>query len=328
MLELLKLPARSAAQTITRPARYHARAVSFSALSTKKNLLLALVASAFASLLLPAFAGAVAIEPKSGGSPNADSIVDLYRIVGIIGVVVLLLVEGALLASVLNRGGERGSDAAAPSEGANTQIIWTGVATALVVVLAAATFVELPGITTPPNGLAPGVTAQTSRLASLVDVPTPANGKKLQINVTGRQFIWRYTYGENLDSPFVYTEMVVPSDTVIVLNLQSSDVIHSWWIPALGGKFDAVPGTTNYAWFKAPTPKNPRGDLYTGQCAEFCGNQHAAMTASVRVVTPAQFTIWLATQKQRIADANKKSVLLRTQLANEGQIPDLTPPVN
>ena len=296
--------------------------------SLKKKLLLALAASAFASLLLPAFAGAVAIEPRSGGSPNADSIVDLYRYIGIIGVVLLLLIEGALLASVLKRGGERGSAAAAPSEGGNTQVLWTGLATAFVVSLAVITFVKLPGITTPPNGHAPGVTAQATRLASLVDVPSPADGKKLEINVTGRQFIWRYTYGDRLDSPFIYTEMVVPSDTVIVLRLQSSDVIHSWWIPSLGGKFDAVPGTTNYAWFKAPAPKSATGDVYTGQCAEFCGNQHAAMTASVRVVTPAQFKVWLVTEKQRIADANKKSVLLRNKLANEGQIPDLTPPAN
>jgi len=321
-------PHRSASLRLTRLPRYYSAAVSPASLSPKKKLLLALAASSFASLLLPALAGAVAIEPRSGGSPNADSIVELYRIVGIIGVVVLLVVEGALLASVLKGGGERGSAAAAPSEGGNKQIVWTGLATAFVVVLAVITFVELPSITTPPNGQAPGVTAQATRLASLVDVPNPPDGKKLQINVSGRQFIWRYTYGDRLDSPFVYTEMVVPSDTVIVLQLQSTDVIHSWWIPALGGKFDAVPGTTNYAWFKAPTPKTATGDVYTGQCAEFCGNQHAAMTASVRVVTPAQFKVWLANQKQRIAEANKSSVLLRSKLANEGQIPDLTPPAN
>lgn len=288
----------------------------------------ALCASLAAGLLMPSFASALAFEPKSGGSPNADAIVDLYRIIAGFGIVVFLVVEAVLIRSLVKFRASKGAKPSGPSEHRGLEVGWTIGAASIVLILAVATFIKLPAITDPPNGNDPGTVVQSSRTASLVPTPTPPNGKKLTINVTGRQYIWRYTYGDRLDSPFAYTEMVAPSDTVVVLRIQSTDVIHSWWIPALGGKFDAVPGSTNYTWFKAPAPKNPDGDVYTGQCAEFCGSQHAAMLATVRVVTPAQFKVWLATQKRRISEANKGGVELRAKLAEQGQIPDLTPPSN
>jgi len=320
------MPAWSATQTVTRLRRYHARAVTTASISTKKFALLATLAAGITALVEPSFAGAIAVEPKSAGSPNADAIVDLYRIVAFFGIIIFLLVEGALLYSLSKFRKSQGAVASVSRRGERTDLYWAAAATGLVVLLVTATFVKLPDVTDPPNGLTAAATAQSSRLASTVDIPTPANGKKLTINVTGRQFIWRYTYGDALNSPFSYSEMVVPSETVVVLRIQSTDVIHSWWIPELGGKADAVPGSTNYAWFKAPAPKNPEGDLYSGQCAEFCGSQHAAMTATVRVVTPARFAIWIAEQKQRIAEANKNSVAQRNALSSQGQIPDLTPP--
>ena len=320
------MPASSAAQTVTRPRRYHARAVRTPALSTKKFALLAMIAAAVSALVEPSFAGAIAVEPKSAGSPNADGIVDLYRIVAFFGIIIFLLVEGVLLYSLSKFRKSKGAVASDVRENGRLELLWTGGATLVVILLVAVTFIKLPEISDPPNGLAAAATAQSSRLASIVDMPNPSNGKKLVINVTGRQFIWRYTYGENLDSPFSYSEMVVPSETVVVLRIQATDVIHSWWIPALGGKADAVPGSTNYTWFKAPAPKNPAGDVYTGQCAEFCGSQHAAMTATVRVVTPARFATWLAEQKQRISEANRSDVTNRNALSSQGQIPDLTPP--
>jgi cytochrome c oxidase subunit 2 len=71
----------------------------------------------------------------------------------------------------------------------------------------------------------------------------------------------------------------------------AGDVIHSWWIPALGGKIDAIPGHPNHTWYEI----EKRG-TYTGQCAEFCGIQHAAMTARVVAVPSAQFDSWLSSQ--------------------------------
>ena len=75
--------------------------------------------------------------------------------------------------------------------------------------------------------------------------------------------------------------MVVPEHTTVVLDIQSTDVIHSWWVPSLGGKMDAVPGYTTYTWFKALHTGN-----FRGQCAQLCGTNHAAMDAYVKVRHP------------------------------------------
>lgn len=283
--------------------------------------------SALAILALPASALAVTAVPRSGGSPNADAISDLFKLVLFLGVIVFLALEAFLIIALARFRASKGVQPEGPGDNRNLEVGWTAGAALLVVVIAAVTFVKLPSITDPPNG-GPSGLAQSSLQASVVSVPNPPNGKKLVINVTGRQYVWRYTYGDTVDSPYVYTEMVAPSDTVVVLKIQASDVIHSWWIPALGGKFDAVPGSTNYTWFKAPNPKSASGDVYTGQCAELCGRQHANMIATVRVVTPAAFKVWLASQKSRIAEANRQAIKNRQKLTNQGEIPNLTPTAN
>jgi cytochrome c oxidase subunit 2 len=108
----------------------------------------------------------------------------------------------------------------------------------------------------------------------------------------------------------------VPADTTVVLDIEATDVIHSWWIPKLGGKMDAVPGYKNYTWFKAPRA----GELYTGQCAELCGRNHADMTARVRVVTPQEYTAWLDQQRSDIAAADRDVQTLREQLQGDGDL--------
>src|SRR5205807_5893834 len=110
--------------------------------------------------------------------------------------------------------------------------------------------------------------------------------------------------------------MYVPAGTTVILDIQSTDVIHSWWVPELGGKVDAVPGYTTYTWFKAPKPNV----LYHGQCAQLCGRQHAYMTALVRVVTPAQYKQWLATQQREITAANAQVTVLRGYLQATGNL--------
>ncbi len=123
----------------------------------------------------------------------------------------------------------------------------------------------------------------------------------------GRQYIWQYVYpGANepdgLGAPYSYEEMVVPTETTVTLDIVSEDVVHSWWIPELGGKFQAVPGYHNYTWFKISKP-----GIYRGQCAALCGRGHARMIATVKAVPPAQFDAWLAYQKQEIAASQRRS---------------------
>ena len=95
----------------------------------------------------------------------------------------------------------------------------------------------------------------------------------------GRQYLWQYVYPgasepDGLGAPYSYEEMVVPTNTTVSLDIVSADVVHSWWIPELGGKFQAVPGYHNYTWFKISKP-----GVYRGQCAFLCGRGHARMIA-------------------------------------------------
>ena len=269
--------------------------------------------SLVATLLLPADAFANFFTPKSGGSPNANEIDSLYKIILYIAAVVFVVVEGALVYSVFRFRARRSTVAAQIHGNTPLEIGWTVAAALILVVLTIVTFVKLPSIINPPNS-----TARGSFLSASVTEPSPPNGKKLTICVQGRQFIWRYTYGNGCNNnafasrlPYSYQEMYVPANTTVILVIQATDVIHSWWVPSLGGKVDAVPGYTTYTWFKAPHA----GSLYHGQCAQLCGRQHAFMTALVRVLTPGQYSQWLQTQAGLINAANTRVTQLRQILS-------------
>ena len=144
----------------------------------------------------------------------------------------------------------------------------------------------------------------------------PKGGGDLHVCVNGQQYIWRYTYARDcsnapLDAPFSYTEMVVPTQTTVTLDIRSQDVAHSWWIPKLGGKFDAVPGYTNYTWFKIPAKFAGAGTVFRGNCAELCGRGHANMIAQVHAVSPPAFEAWLARRKTDIKAANAAAAVQR-----------------
>ncbi|MGI8428425.1 MAG: cytochrome c oxidase subunit II [Solirubrobacteraceae bacterium] len=275
-------------------------------------------ACAIGSLILAPSALANFITPKSGGSPNANAIAALYKITLYIATVVFVIVEGALVYSLYKFRAKKGAVAAQIHGNTRLEIGWTAGAALILVVLTVVTFVKLPSIIDPPNSDAKGLVLS----ASLTE-PSPPNGHKLTICVQGRQYIWRYTYGSGCLSgafsaklPYSYQEMVVPAGTTVLLDIQSTDVIHSWWVPSLGGKVDAVPGYTTYTWFKASHP----GALYHGNCAQLCGRSHAAMTALVKVLTPAQYTAWLSEQQRLINTASSQVSQLRQILTANGNL--------
>jgi cytochrome c oxidase subunit 2 len=270
------------------------------------------------ALFVPSAALANFFTPKSGGSPNADQIASLYKIILYIAAVVFVIVEGALVYSVYKFRARKVSSAAQIHGNTRLEIGWTLAAAVILVVLTVVTFVKLPAIINPPNSSGAG-----RLLSASVTAPSPPSGKKLTICVQGRQYIWRYTYGNGCLNnafaaklPYSYQKMYVPAQTTIVLDIQSSDVIHSWWVPSLGGKVDAVPGYVTYTWFKAPHA----GALYHGQCAQLCGRQHAFMTALVKVLTPAQYSRWLSAQAQAINAANAQVAQLRQILTAGGNL--------
>ena len=282
---------------------------------TPRLLGAATASSVLVSLLLAPSAFANFITPKTGGSPNADQIHSLYLIILYIAAVVFVIVEGALVYSVYKFRAKKVRTAAQIHGNTRLEIGWTIAAAVILLVLTVVTFVKLPSILNPPNSSAPF-------LESSLAQPSPPNGKKLTICVQGRQYIWRYVYGAAcehnpfaLKLPYSYQEMVVPAGTVVVLSISSIDVIHSWWVPSLGGKVDAVPGYTTYTWFKAKGPA-----LYHGQCAQLCGRQHAFMTALVQVVSPADYQAWLQRQSKLIQTANSQVTQLRSYLTANGNL--------
>ncbi len=266
-------------------------------------------------LVVAPVASANFLTPESGGSPNANAIGSLYKIVLYIAAVVFVIVEGALVYSLFKFRASKGAVAAQIHGNTRLEIGWTLAAALILVVLTVVTFIKLPSIVNPPNSDAAGLA-----LSASLTQPTPPNGKKLSVCVQGRQYIWRYTYGNGckdggFKQPYSYQEMVVPVHTTVVLTIQASDVIHSWWVPAMGGKVDAVPGYTTYTWFK---PLHT-GD-FRGQCAQLCGMNHAAMTAIIHVVTPAQYQAWVTAQAQKLSAASAQVRTLRRILTSQNAL--------
>jgi cytochrome c oxidase subunit 2 len=171
----------------------------------------------------------------------------------------------------------------------------------------------LPGIRNPPNSDADGyptpVVPELKNAAAFQ--PRPPNGRSLNIKVNGQRYVWRYTYPDKATTPenqrvASYVELVVPTKTTVTLDIEAQDVAHSWWIPQLGGKFDAVPGHVNFTWFKIEQP-----GLYKGQCAELCGRNHADMVAQVRAISPEAFKVWLAGKQHEIEESNAAAATRR-----------------
>lgn len=113
----------------------------------------------------------------------------------------------------------------------------------------------------------------------------------LRIDVVGEQFWWRVKYVPGNGGPTVEAanEIRLPVGERVEFTLASPDVIHSFWIPALGGKMDMIPGRTNRLSLQAT-----KAGTYRGACAEFCGTSHALMAFSVVAMEPADFRAWLA----------------------------------
>jgi cytochrome c oxidase subunit 2 len=279
------------------------------ALRRRTLFLTTCAASLLGTLALAGPASAGLFGPESGGSPNADRIADLYWIIFAIALVVFVVVEGALIYSLFKFKARKGAVAAQIRGNTRLEIGWTVGAAVILVALAVVTFVKLPGIRTPDNSGANGIElADGTLLAASPTKELPPNGKSLNICVNGQQYVWRYTYQPDctkadFKSVFSYNTMVVPTDTTVTLDITAQDVIHSWWIPELGGKMDATPGYYTHTWFKIPGDK--AGTTFRGQCAELCGRNHADMVAFVRAVEPAEFEAWLDDQAAEIKAANE-----------------------
>jgi cytochrome c oxidase subunit 2 len=236
-----------------------------------------LLLCALAATLLTA--GAALAEagftPPDARSPNADAINDAYNWVAIFTFAIFLIVQGSLLLFIVQyrrRRRARADDGAQVHGNTNIELAWTVAPVLILVAIGSFVFWKLPQIQ---------------------DVPSAeASGGRVDVQVNGNRFYWNFEYPNGV---IAVDRLRAPVDQTVRLEITAPDfdVIHSWWIPSLGGKFDAIPGVTNTSWFRADRP-----GTYRGQCAEFCGIQHAAMTAEVEAMPREEFEAWLAETAQ------------------------------
>jgi cytochrome c oxidase subunit 2 len=253
--------------------------------------------------------------PERGGSRNADDIAELYALIMVMATIVWLGVDGALIWFLIRFRARRGRVAAQIHGNTRLEIGWTVGAAVILVFITVVTFIKLPGI---KNPAASTIDANGSKVASTTfyastDQPSPPKGAKLRIVVDGEQYVWRYEYPKQAGKEvFAFEEMVVPVGMTVVLDIKANDVAHSWWIPKLGGKMDAIPGYTNHAWFRADKP-----GTFPGQCAELCGRNHANMLARVKAVPFDEYQRWYDQQAADIKAARDAGAKQRAQILQQ-----------
>jgi cytochrome c oxidase subunit 2 len=202
--------------------------------------------------------------------PEARKIDDLFWLVFWIAAVIFFLVEGALIYVTLRFRRRRNQERPVKQVHGNVrlELIWTMIPA---VILAA---IAVPTVAT---------------IFDLRREPAP-DENALIVNVIGHQWWWEFEYPEyGIETA---NEMHIPAGRTVYLNITSADVIHSFWVPQLNGKRDAVPGRINHLTLIADEP-----GLYLGQCAEFCGLAHADMRHRVYADTEEGFTAWVAEQQ-------------------------------
>ena len=236
----------------------------------RKALVLVLALGAALALAAVAYAGNGGIAPPAPHSPNAKRINESYLWISIFTGAIFVLVEGALIVFIVKyrrRGRPRSAEGPQIHGATRLELIWTAVPVLILAVIAAFIFYKLPGIQNVPSA--------------------KAEGGPLVVQVNAHQFYWQFTYP---DGQISIDELHAPVHRTVRVDITSQDVNHSWWVPALGGKFDAIPGHMTHTWFKAD-----QVGTYRGRCGEFCGLYHAAMKAVVNVQSQADYTAWLGT---------------------------------
>jgi len=275
----------------------------------RRRLLLALPLALVAALLAAPAARAGLLFPESGGSPNADSIHTLYVMVFILALFIFVGVEATLLWALFRFKAKKGATAAQIHGNTKLEVGWTVGAFLILIFITAFTFIQLPSIKNPKPSLIDEngreLTAQVDGMQVAATNQSTPKGPTMTIEVNGQQYVWRYLY-PGRDQLLTYTDMVVPVGMTVLLDITADDVVHSWWIPKLGGKMDAVPGYTNKLWFRIPPDAIPEGQkqvVFTGQCAELCGRNHANMYGRVIGMRMADYKKWYADKVQQLKTA-------------------------
>lgn len=260
------------------------------------------------------------LGPETAHSPNADDLNALYWVLLVFGAALVVAINAALIALAMRFRANRGRQARRVRSGRAVQgaVIAVLTAVAAIVFLLGVIYTDKASDTEPsgPQGLQ----ASAQRTAQRgIEVPPPETAP-LEILASGQQWIWRYEYP---DGTFSYYDLVVPVDTAVIINLDSTDVVHRWWVPGLSGKFDAVPNQSDRTWFKAD-----QEGTYYGASYQFSGASYAAMRTQVDVVSVTEYEAWIEQQKADIQAAQafvQQEVTKRGASGTEAGSPDVKP---
>ena len=220
-------------------------------------------------------------DPQNTFSPEGDVAErqrDLFNLVLWPAVAVLVIVEGLLIYAVL-RFRRKSADELPEQVHGNTrmELGWTIAPAVLLLAIAVPT------------------------VSAVIDLGRAPAADALQVRVIGHRWVWEFQYPEFKDAegnpltvvgtPDAPAEMHIPVGKEVGVYLESTDVIHSFWVPKLAGKLDIIPGRTNRMWFNATKP-----GTYSGQCAEFCGLGHAGMRLTAVAESEEDFQAWVDEQ--------------------------------
>ncbi|MEP3855679.1 MAG: cytochrome c oxidase subunit II [Porticoccus sp.] len=252
-----------------------------------------------------------AVNMPKGVTPVSNAIYDIHMIIFWICVVIAVGVFGVMFYSMYAHRKSKGAVAANFHENTTAEIVWTVIPAVLLIVMA------IPA---------------TSALLQVYD----ASEAEMDIKVTGYQWKWQYEYlGQDVSfmselttpeseiyntapkSQYYVREvsepLVIPANTKVRFLITSKDVIHSWWLPDLGVKKDAIPGLVNETWAYVNEP-----GIYRGACTELCGQGHAFMPVVVNVLEKEAYNSWLAEKKEAAAavrELSKKTFTLDELMA-------------
>lgn len=258
----------------------------------------AVIAAFWLLLAAPAFTGNE-INMTRGVTSQSLINYNLHMTVLWICVVIGVIVFSAMFISIVLHRKSKGYEAAKFTHSTKAEIVWTIIPVLILVVIA------FPA---------------TSALVNMEVAPET----EMTVKITGFQWRWSYEYVEDeislissldpdsnaarrlasgqdpatVDNYLLEVDkpLVLPADTKIKFLITADDVIHSWWVPALGWKRDAVPGFINEAWTEIKEP-----GVYRGQCAELCGKDHGFMPIVLKVVPREEYRAWVAEQQRQVA---------------------------
>jgi cytochrome c oxidase subunit II len=228
------------------------------------------------SVALPAvsshgWAAAFPMDTLHADGLMAKRILPLTQALLIVSAVVVVIITALVLIAILRRGWGGGVPDTPIEETGGRGWISIGVGLSTIVLV----------------GLVVWTSMTMARIANPPDKPA------LSIDVRGHQWWWEFVY-QNDDPSKIFTtanEIHIPVGKPVRFTLNGEDVIHTFWVPSLGGKIQLIPGQTNITWLQADRP-----GVYRGQCSQFCGQQHAHMVFSVFADAPGAFEAWRADQ--------------------------------